>query len=135
MYDGSQARKDLDRLRALCEKAQKCQTLPAEDLKGKYRKSYEALHQEVVEAANKCLWHCMDGLQYHESVSTAADVGLRAVFDSPEYQGRREAATRWCWDGDFQALMEFYRWTRKQLKNTLEKCAGVVEEGSDELWT
>lgn len=128
-------RDDLERLRVLCQKAGKCRTLSPADLRGKYKRSYEALHEDVVAQANKCLLGCLTGLKYHQSVAEGVSIGLKQLADSQEYQGRREAATRWCWDGDYEALTGFFRWTREQCKDILDRCAGIVEEGSDDIWT
>ena len=135
MDDFQAVRAELERLRVLCDKARKCQTLSPADLRGKYKRSYEALHEDVVAQANMCLLECLEGLKYHESVSEGVSVGMKRLTDSPEYQGRREAATRWCWDGDYEALMEFYRWFRGRCREIVLACAGTVDEGSDELWT
>lgn len=123
----------LEELRAICLKLKKCQSLPEADLRGKYRKSYEAAQQEAVRLANRCLDEvCPQGLSICRGCREQAEAALGRLFAGDDYKLRVHTAGSWCKIGDFQNLLDLFRWLRQRLCH-ISLWYGDIDEGGETL--
>lgn len=126
-----EAKSLLEELRAVCLKLQKCQSLPPEDLKGKYRKAHEAAISESIGLTNRCMKEIVPwGIAVRQSCRETFRMWLDLFVESEEYQRRLRKLKEQCTKGDYDGITEFLRWFRGKVAEVAATGGAVKQEGA-----
>ena len=129
----AEARKPVEELKQACEVLRKCQSLRPEDLKGKYRKAYEKAIDSCTEAVKACILATVPwGLNIRDTNMESAGIWLREFREGEAYNRRLEAVAEMIRAGDYEGIMEFLRWVRKEFTE-LARMAGTVDAGGEKI--
>lgn len=129
-----EAKKLLEELRAVCLKLQKCQSLPPEDLKGKYRKAYEAAKQQCRDLVNRCMDEVVPwGIAVRQSCRETFRQWLGLFTESEAYRLRLGRLREQCAAGDYEGIMDFLRWFRGEVA-TVAATGGIIKTGGEKLF-
>lgn len=124
----------IDLFRQQCRKIEKCRLqIPEEDLKGKYKKSFETLLQETRETANDLVLHAVFvGMRCWDCDVNELERELNDLIGSGWFRSTKDEAGRMLELGDGERVLSWLRELRQRVRTICMRLssleAGYVED-------